>query len=96
MSMPILTPEQQIRQRYAWFEEAERVGNMSLACKRLGIARKTYYKWRSRFAEARGDRRALLDRSRRPHRPRHRFGRFPATSPLRICCHGMSKPLTIT
>jgi hypothetical protein len=28
MSKPILTPEQKIRQRYAWFEEAERVGSV--------------------------------------------------------------------
>ncbi len=65
-----LTPEQKIRQRVAWFQEAERVGNVTLACRRLGISRKTFYKWRKRFTEARGARQALLDRSRRPHRPR--------------------------
>ncbi len=70
MSKPILTPEQRIRQRYGWLAEAERVGNVTVACKRLGISRKTYYKWRKRFAEARGDRQALQDRSRRPHRLR--------------------------
>src|SRR5512139_950025 len=69
MPQVMLTPEQRIRQRYAWFEEAERVGSVTVACRRLGISRKTYYKWRQRFAEARGDRQALLDRSRRPHRP---------------------------
>ncbi len=69
MSGLMLTPEQRIRQRYAWFEEAERVGNVTLACRRCGISRKTFYKWRKRFAEARGARQALLDRSRRPHRP---------------------------
>jgi transposase InsO family protein len=72
MSNVMLTPEQQIRQRYAWFEEAERRGNVRLACKRLGISRKTYYKWWQRFVEARSDRQALLDRSRRPHHPRRR------------------------
>ena len=69
MSKLILTPEQKIRQRYAWLELAEQVGNVTLACRRLGVSRKTYYKWRQRFAETRGDRQALLDRSRRPHRP---------------------------
>ncbi len=69
MSKIMLTPEQRIRQRYAWFEEAERLGNVTLACRRCGISRKTFYKWRTRFAEARGARQALLDRSRRPHRP---------------------------
>lgn len=44
MSRSMLTPEQQIRQRYAWFHEAERLGNVALACKRLGIPRKTFYK----------------------------------------------------
>ncbi len=71
MSKPILTPEQRIRQRYGWFEEAERVGNVTVACKRLGISRKTYYKWRKRFLTAQGNRQALQDRSRRPHRRRH-------------------------
>ena len=69
MSKLILTPEQKIRQRYAWFEMAAKVGNVTIACRRLGVSRKTYYKWRQRFAETRGDRQALLDRSRRPHRP---------------------------
>lgn len=72
MSKPILTPEQKIRQRYAWFEEAERVGSVTVACRRLGISRKTFYKWRQRWLESRGDRQALLDRSRRPHRPRRK------------------------
>jgi transposase InsO family protein len=72
MSKIILTPEQQIRQRYAWFEEAERSGNVTVACRRCGISRKTYYKWRWRYAESRGARQALLDRSRRPHRPRRK------------------------
>ncbi len=65
----MFTPEQRIRQRYALFEEAERLANVTVACRRLGISRQTFYKWRHRFAEARGDRQALLDRSRRPHRP---------------------------
>lgn len=72
MSKIILTPEQQIRQRYAWFEEAERLENVTVACRRLGISRKTFYKWRQRFAETRGARQALLDRSRRPHQPRRK------------------------
>ncbi len=67
-----LTPEQQIRQRAAWFEEAKRLGNVTVPCRRLGISRKTFYKWQQRFAEARGARQALLDRSRRPHRPRRK------------------------
>jgi hypothetical protein len=45
----ILTPEQRIRQRYNWFEEAARVGNITLACRRLGISRKTYHKWRQLY-----------------------------------------------
>jgi hypothetical protein len=46
----MLTPEQKIRQRYAWFEVAERLGSVTAACERCGISRKSYYKWRSRFA----------------------------------------------
>jgi transposase InsO family protein len=72
MSQLMLTPEQRIRQRYAWFEEAERLGNVTVACKRLGISRKTFYKWRKRVQVEQGRRTALLDRSRRPHHPRRR------------------------
>jgi transposase InsO family protein len=72
MSKVMLTPEQQIRQRYAWFEVADRLGNVTVACERCGISRKTFYKWRKRFAEARRDRQALRDQSRRPHRARSR------------------------
>jgi transposase-like protein len=75
MSKVILTPEQQIRQRYAWFEEAERLGNVRLACTRLGISRKTFYKWRKRFQIDQGAKTALLDRSRPPHRPRRTVGK---------------------
>ena len=35
MSTYELTPEQKIRQRYAWFQEAQRLGNEKLACLRL-------------------------------------------------------------
>ena len=63
MSTYELTPEQKIRQRYAWSQEAQRLGDVKLACLRLGISRKTFYKWKNRFAKAKGDRSALLDRS---------------------------------
>jgi transposase InsO family protein len=75
MSTYELTPEQKIRQRYAWFQEAERLENVQKACLRLGISRKTFYKWKHRFDEAKKERSALLDRSRRPHHPRYRFKR---------------------
>ena len=45
------------------------MGNVTLACRRFGISRKTFYKWRKRDQQARGERRALLDRSRLPHHP---------------------------
>jgi transposase-like protein len=64
-----LTPEQKVRQRYAWFQEAQQLGDVKLACRRLGISRKTFYKWKKRFDQAKGERSSLLDRSRRPHRP---------------------------
>lgn len=70
MPRVLLAPEQRIRQRYAWFAEAEDLGNVTLACRRLGISRKTFYKWRTRWLVSRGDRQALLDRSHRPRRPR--------------------------
>ena len=71
MSKLYLTPEQKIRQRYNWFLEAQSLGNVSLACKRLGISRKTFYKWKGRFDKAHQQRSALLDHSHRPyHCPR--------------------------
>lgn len=71
MSTYELTPEQKIRQRYAWFQEAQRLGNVKIACLRLGISRKTFYKWKRRFHQAKGQRSALLDRSRRPYHPHY-------------------------
>ena len=54
-------------------EKPERLGNVTVACQRCKISRKTFYKGRRRFAEARGARQALLDRShRQPHHPRGR------------------------
>jgi len=72
MSKYELTPEQKIRQRYAWFQEAQRLGNVKMACLRLGISRKTFYKWKHRFNQAKGHRSALLDRSRRPQHLHYR------------------------
>ena len=59
MSRVMLTPEQQIRQRYAWFELAAQLGNVRLACIRLGISRKSFYKWRKRFEVEQGRREAF-------------------------------------
>jgi hypothetical protein len=70
MSTHELTPEQKIRQRYGWFQEAQRLGNVKLACLRLGIFRKAFYKWKNRLTQAQGERAALLDRPRRPHHPK--------------------------
>ena len=67
MSKYELTPEQKIRQRYVWFQEAQRLGNVKMTCLRLGISRKTFYKWKKRFNQAKGERSSLLNRSRRPH-----------------------------
>lgn len=65
MSKVMLTPEQQIRQRYVWFELAAQLGNVRLACIRLGISRKSFYKWRKRFEVEQGRREALRDGPRR-------------------------------
>ena len=67
MSTILLTPEQTVRQRYAWFQEAKQLGNVRLACHRLGISSNTFCKWKKRFIQAKEDRSALLDRARRPH-----------------------------
>jgi transposase-like protein len=93
MSQLMLTPEQRIRQRYTWFEEAERFGNVTVACKRLGISRKTFYKWRKRFQVERRRRTALRDRSRRPLSLLKTYVmRFGETSRHRRSC---SQPLVV-
>ena len=82
MSHGHLPPEQGIRQRAMWFQEAERLGNVTLACRRLGISHQTLYKWRRRLQAAPDQRQALLDRSRCPHRsPRQ----IPKALTRRIC-----------
>ncbi len=43
MSAIQLTPEQKVRQRFAWFQEKKQLGNVKLTCHRLGISRKTFY-----------------------------------------------------
>jgi len=67
-----LTPEQGIRQRYAWVTEAALSGTSPSPASRCGISRKTYYKWWGRFTEARSARQPLPDHSRQPHHPRYR------------------------
>jgi len=62
-----LTREQRIRQKLNGFQEAKRLGNVTLACKRLGISRKTYYKWWNIYVQSGYDKESLADRSRRPH-----------------------------
>lgn len=45
------------------------ISNVSAFCRAQGISRKTYYKWRARFAEGGVD--GLRERSRRPHTSPH-------------------------
>ena len=59
MPRTILTPGQQISQRYRQLEVAAPCGNVAVACECCGISRKTYYEWHKSFAEARNDRHAI-------------------------------------
>lgn len=63
--MPTIRSYAPIQARLNWFREAERYG-VTRACLRLGIPRKTFYKWRTRYLAAGRNPRSLLDRSRRP------------------------------
>jgi len=60
------------RTRLEWFiyHETKAGGNVSLTCRRFGIARKTLYLWQGRFDGK--DLRLLEDHSREPHRKRQR------------------------
>jgi transposase len=55
-----------IQARLTWFRLAEAHG-VQWACWKLGISRKTFYKWRARYRAAGRNARSLLDQSRRPH-----------------------------
>ena len=66
--MAHLIREQRIRQRLNWFRKAQELHSVTDACVFFGISRKTYYKWRHRYAASSWDRLSLADRSRRPHR----------------------------
>ncbi len=59
-----------IQARLTWFRLAEQHG-VQWTCWKLGLSRKTFYKWRARYLAAGRAPRSLLDQSRRPqHSPR--------------------------
>ena len=59
-----------IQARLMWFRLAEQHG-VQWVCWKLGLSRKTFYKWRARYLAAGRQPRSLLDQSRRPtHSPR--------------------------
>ena len=56
-----------IRRKVKLFFEADRLGNVSMACARLGYERSYYYYWWRRLRQANWDLSALAERSRKPH-----------------------------
>ena len=65
--MPKVISYVPIQARLNWFREAEAYG-VKMACLRLGVSRKTFYKWRSRYLKAGKVVNSLQDQSRRPKR----------------------------
>lgn len=61
---PQYIARQQAHARLRWLKEAARLGNVTEACRRHQVSRKTYYKWKARYD---GTLASLIDRSRRPH-----------------------------
>ncbi|MCY3024451.1 MAG: IS481 family transposase [Planctomycetota bacterium] len=63
-----MQPDYKLRQlahaRLRLLKDAERLGNVSEACRRHGVSRKAFYKWKARYD---GTIESLMDRSRRPH-----------------------------
>lgn len=43
--------EQEIRNKQKIFEYANKVGNISKACRYYGISRETYYEWQRRYKD---------------------------------------------
>lgn len=54
----------QAHARLRLLQEAESLGNVSQTCRRHGVSRKTYYKWKSRYD---GTVESLMDQPRTPH-----------------------------
>jgi len=79
-----LLPEEQIAKRKALFRDAEKIGNVSLACKRFGISRKTYYKWWNRFKSEDFNPQTLVDRKLTPKRIRRKTTKNIVKKILRI------------
>lgn len=63
-----LSPE--AKRRLEWFLFHSTCDNVLLTCRHFGIAPKTFYKWKALYNE--GNIRTLEDRSKIPHRKRHR------------------------
>ena len=55
---------QQAHARLRLLKDADRLGNVSAACRLHGTSRKSYYKWQGRYD---GTIESLMDQSRRPH-----------------------------
>ncbi len=66
--------------RLAWMLCYEETKNVQAVCRKFGISRKTFYKWFKRYQQDKGNTKALVDRSRRPHR----FPRATPESSIRI------------
>jgi len=59
---------QLIRKRLAWILLYQKTKNVSFICRHFGIARKTFYKWLSRYNRSGQDPSSLIDKPRRPKR----------------------------
>ncbi len=79
-----LLPEEQIAKRKALFREALKLGDVSLACKRFGTSRKTYYKWWNRYESSGFDPQSLVDQKRTPRRIRRKTPKKVVRKILRI------------
>ncbi len=64
--MPAIRSYASIQARLNWFRLAKAHG-VQWTCWKLGLSRKTFYKWRARYLAAERQSRSLLDQSRRPH-----------------------------
>jgi len=56
-----------VQKRQEWFSEYQTLGNVRETCSRLGISRKTFYKWLKRYRDSGGNPESLADLPRTPH-----------------------------
>jgi transposase InsO family protein len=66
--------EPELKRKCALLLRGEKLNNITLACEQVGVARRTFYRWRRRLIEADFNPQAMIPRSKRPLRSPRQIG----------------------